>query len=641
MTGSNSLVTTKLVNTDEAVRKLLLRIRRKVQLLSKPETPRSRNCMFYSVAPPRGMVSRILARAPTNDTELSHEDGGMTSIFPTGPDGPDRYWNLIAASTAASKSIDAAVGAMLGLVLGDAFRAPLEFLAVRCDPNLLELPHFRRGPPTTTNAKATLSQHPHLYLTPTLGSGARSADPVDPKRILQYHKPCNKFHLRLGQWTDDASMALCLADSLIATAVLSTPHDSPADDDDDEHTVRIATTLLPTSTASLYHDGDCRVRYCNWWFHGYNNAFRFDRQRKDNSFGGTSVGLGGNISASLYALQAAVLATAPPLSTGWMPRKRSRDASGDDCDDDAAAAQIAFGRDDAAKCPFVPDDENSHDSGNGSLMRLAPAALRCWSNPTLAQSVAEASSYTTHGGEEAAAACRFVSYFISRAVSEASSSAEASGAPHTSISKFLDCVITEFIAEVCRRGEESGPPYKRIVALLRSQPPSPKEACWDWKAPVIAVRETLAARGAEYQGYPVSHGYFGSYALDGLAMALWAMHEQEEGQSPQRTFLSVLYRVVNLLGDCDSTGAITCQMAGAYFGYRHIAGIAHVEQYSQRKGVAASDAVQHHRCDDDAEGERLVLQAMMACVKEWDPLGEIGARGIVLHHLGRGGGGVS
>merc|ERR1719440_1931116 len=89
----------------------------------------------------------------------------------------------------------------------------------------------------------------------------------DPK-TLKVTGAYNKFKLKPGQWTDDTSMALCLADSLLV-------HNS-------------------------YHGGDVRVRWHMWWEHGYCNAFRHDPER---SRGRTSVGLGGNISSSLKMLE--------------------------------------------------------------------------------------------------------------------------------------------------------------------------------------------------------------------------------------------------------------------------------------------------------------------------------------------------
>jgi len=73
----------------------------------------------------------------------------------------------------------------------------------------------------------------------------------------------NTFRLRVGQWTDDASMGLCLADSLIA--------------------------------CQGFNSIDLRLRFHMWWNYGYCNAFGKDPKRHDKG----SVGLGGNISLSL------------------------------------------------------------------------------------------------------------------------------------------------------------------------------------------------------------------------------------------------------------------------------------------------------------------------------------------------------
>ncbi|CAE7241021.1 CPK2, partial [Symbiodinium pilosum] len=78
---------------------------------------------------------------------------------------------------------------------------------------------------------------------------------------LQVEGSFNKFKLKPGQWTDDTSMGLCLADSLLV--------------------------------CRGYDGADIRVRFWNWWHRGYNNAFRRDSERKG------SVGLGGNVAVSL------------------------------------------------------------------------------------------------------------------------------------------------------------------------------------------------------------------------------------------------------------------------------------------------------------------------------------------------------
>ncbi|KAH3745147.1 ADP-ribosylglycohydrolase family protein [Pelomyxa schiedti] len=75
---------------------------------------------------------------------------------------------------------------------------------------------------------------------------------------------CMNFGLKPGQWTDDNSMGLCLADSLLFTKGVFDPH-------------------------------DLMLRFQAWWNGGYNNAFAADEEREDHG----SVGLGGNISMSM------------------------------------------------------------------------------------------------------------------------------------------------------------------------------------------------------------------------------------------------------------------------------------------------------------------------------------------------------
>ena len=78
----------------------------------------------------------------------------------------------------------------------------------------------------------------------------------------------NKFGLKAGQYTDDSSMGLCLADTLLTNGCIECL--------------------------------DLRKRFVMWWYLGYNNAFRFDEKcRNTPNWYGRSVGLGGQISFSL------------------------------------------------------------------------------------------------------------------------------------------------------------------------------------------------------------------------------------------------------------------------------------------------------------------------------------------------------
>ena len=77
--------------------------------------------------------------------------------------------------------------------------------------------------------------------------------------------PGGYFNLNPGQWTDEYSMGLCLADSLI-------------------------------ENKGEFDPNDIMKRFILWWSCGYNNAFRFDINRYNKQ----SVGLDDNIRGSFY-----------------------------------------------------------------------------------------------------------------------------------------------------------------------------------------------------------------------------------------------------------------------------------------------------------------------------------------------------
>merc|ERR1711972_442115 len=135
------------------------------------------------------------------------------------------------AATEPSGCANRAMGALVGLAVGDWVGAPLEFLDAVNEPSGSRWDHDGFFP-----------------LNPNTGEKERG--------ILKH-----------GQFSDDTSMALCLADSLIQCGRL---------------------------------DGsDLRIRFWNWHAEGLNNAFRFDRERPKR----TSFGLGYNISKSLLCLE--------------------------------------------------------------------------------------------------------------------------------------------------------------------------------------------------------------------------------------------------------------------------------------------------------------------------------------------------
>lgn len=190
----------------------------------------------------------------------------------------------------ADKKEDRAIGALMGLAVGDALGAPLEFLPL---------------------------QYNKIILKDMMGTDSK----VD-----------NKFGLKAGQWTDDTSMALCLCDSLLIK--------------------------------KKFDPIDSMIRYLNWWYNGYNNAFIYDNDRQNKH----SVGLGGNISLSFERF-------------------------------------LKYGE------PYTKSGDEQ-TSGNGSLMRLAPVAIAYHKDVNKAQSIAKKSSYVTHRGHEASECCALLVYIL-------------------------------------------------------------------------------------------------------------------------------------------------------------------------------------------------------------------------------------
>jgi ADP-ribosyl-[dinitrogen reductase] hydrolase len=126
--------------------------------------------------------------------------------------------------------VSRAIGSMVGMAVGDSYGHMYEFLPVQ-DAPLRELALKGQDVPYFDSAEDW------------------------------FHGESNAFGLQLGQWTDDSSMGLCMADSIIALG--------------------------------RFDGSDMRIRFWNWWNNGYCNAFGKDASRS------SSVGLGGNIAKSI------------------------------------------------------------------------------------------------------------------------------------------------------------------------------------------------------------------------------------------------------------------------------------------------------------------------------------------------------
>ena len=201
-------------------------------------------------------------------------------------------------------------GSLVGLAVGDALGASVEF-------------------------------RPHEYLL------------AHPVREMM---PGGTWGLRAGQWTDDTSMALCLASSLI--------------------------------TQKGYNPYDQMVRYKWWYQSGYlsstgqcfdignatrNSLEEFARRQKE-------------VKRDYY----------PNISDAQIDRLSSE-----------RLKNIGF------------DTNCSHDgvAGNGALMRLAPVPLFFHQNPPLAVELSGKSARLTHGDKVAVDACRYYGALIVAAIS--------------------------------------------------------------------------------------------------------------------------------------------------------------------------------------------------------------------------------
>lgn len=267
-----------------------------------------------------------------------------------------------------------------------------------------------------------------------------------------------------------------------------------------------------------FNGSDMRVRFWTWWTRGYNNAFRNDSTREG------SVGLGGNIANSLAAMR-----------TGKVPP------------------------------PYVLS--KTDDSGNGSLMRLAPIPL-FYSSPYASDVLLEAarkSSLTTHPGDHASEACAFMGFLIASAVRDRRPHAPYAGG--LSMRAWLDESVTKYLkTELPKRGGGGG--VHAVKRLLESnEPNSSLERNWNWRSSSLDILSTLKRRQSSpsgtYNGHPVSRGYFGAYSIDGLAVAMHSCYHTT-------SFSAAVERCVNFLGDADSTGAMVGQIAGAFYGIQSI-----------------------------------------------------------------------
>ena len=256
------------------------------------------------------------------------------------------------------------IGSILGMAIGDAIGARVEFLPLNYDFNKIV----------------------------DMGNG-----------------PGGKFKLEPGQWTDDTSMGLCIADSLI-------------------------------EKKGEFNARDIMMRFILWWFCGYNNAFRFDKNRPKKN----SVGLGGNISESIYQFV---------KSNG----KNEYTISGD-----------------------------KKTSGNGSIMRNAAIPICYFREEGKALEYAKRQSLITHQGDEAAGCCQLMTFIIIKILELKRDNIKG----NNNLVKILDNLKDDF---------KCG--YKSVNYLAQSrQEGTDKNRNWNWKDKNFRYSEYRAEKQPGYIG---------------------------------------------------------------------------------------------------------------------------------------------
>jgi ADP-ribosyl-[dinitrogen reductase] hydrolase len=170
-------------------------------------------------------------------------------------------------------------------------------------------------------------------------------------------------------------------------------------------------------------------------------------------------------------------------------------------------------------------DRSPESSGNGSIMRLAPVPIRFahmypGDIPGLSKKLAE-SSITTHGSDQCISACKYLGLILAGLIGGAERGVVLSADwPALSQIRPLDPLVEELI--------------------------KPSKSQYDWRGKT-SPKEVKAS----------------GWVINTLEAALWAF-------STSQGFEEAVLKAVNLGDDADTVGAVTGQLAGAYWGLEGI-----------------------------------------------------------------------
>lgn len=161
--------------------------------------------------------------------------------------------------------------------------------------------------------------------------------------------------------------------------------------------------------------------------------------------------------------------------------------------------------------------DNPRTAGNGSIMRLAPVVIKYFKNTGELLQFAALSSKTTHAAPEAVQSCMLLALYLKAFVEN-----------HDK--EYI--LSNEFISEVQRLIPDLEPKVDNILQ-------------------------------GSYASKTENQIVSSAYCIATLEAALWAFYHGAD-------FRETLLKAVNLGDDADTVGAVTGQLAGAFYGYENI-----------------------------------------------------------------------
>jgi ADP-ribosylglycohydrolase len=418
-----------------------------------------------------------------------------------------------------------------GMIMGDIAGGPLEFKHVRYDGKIptaptsehKENPYYVRITDAGINYIDIMHKEQNLVSDEgadhdeygvhfQIGNTGSAPDDVG-----------NRFKLGPGQWTDDASMGICIADSVL-------------------HTARIDFV-------------DIRKRFYLWWNYGYNNAFvNTDRKNK------RSIGLGGNISKSLLEISANIT-TGEPV-TPFYKLGMTGDAGNGGLMRNGVAVLCSTS---AEECAFISGytGMTTHPGTDAIVSTLlwgflAYHATHPDPTDTSLDMKAFLEKYTAVFVSNKICE-NFLDHLEKSLTGEGASGGGASGGGASGDRG--EAVDDDF------KGKFRNSIYK-ITSLLGTEPFGDDSIYyfWNWRDENLHKieqtrknREIFRREGNPIWKHPDMPTYFGSYSMDGIVMALHSLYNTS---SPY----DALQYVVNLLGDSDSTGSMVGQIAFPFYG---------------------------------------------------------------------------